>query len=365
MSNVGKIAKTVFSTGPSDQVATVDVYKNAPNEVVNANPNKADSELGKSLKSQENKLFGKGGLTDSLKKLGSDGKIDAKDILAGGKLIRQAATELKDNLTKFTSDNLAGIKSEVVERLLSANGISGSVINLVNSQLDLPGTGKYSDNNEFKILIDNITHIRESTDLSSVRGIFDAFSQLTASEGPLHLLVDKAELTLLKGIQDELTQWRIPELTDRLINHFKDDKLKRAALLQMVEAASLTSDLYTISKAIGECGNSAILAKYPELIETILSNYRLPNEDQDNLEFHQHSLLALLTALDANWMYYTNTKSIHLKRFNSLSADARTLLSYHPDFNVACLLGPMYGSSDYDGLAQTAYPLSGIGNSAA
>ncbi len=350
------IANTVFSTGPDDKVATVDVYEPQVNTPKNNGVTSVGKDIVKTLNNDLAKLT-------TVKTLKSIVQFDVNGMTVMTK--QQAMDKLSDAV-----GGVAGLKDKTIGPILASLGFDPAMASLDKQGL-LAGVkaqsigraedfvGKQLGMGDIRVMVGEVEHIRSDIkNVNSVQGAMDVLGKLSGDTLVGRVGIVKDNLAILSSVMGTLTELRIPDTVDRVMAAVHSQEERKQLLLANLGTTLEHSDTYTLERTIAESSAGAVMAKDPEAILKLLANYRLP-EGQDAPDLTAcNALLALLNSLDPNWdQYKRNGQMIsNLSTYAAANAVCRRTLMLSPTHYVACVMASSYQSINMLVSAKQKFP---------
>lgn len=327
-----KLAATLVTTGPQDDLLVVDAYDFTPKEILS-------------------KFTGK---------LSSLGKDSFDSLRGGGGLARTVAGMLKATTS-------GGLKLDTKELKSRLTGLVGGRAGLTNSLLgsfgetlsEVAGTDPNLLRDTY-VVIDGLGKRVKSDDFLSTRTLFDAIGAVVENENFATVVDSSGRAALLAGIYRESIRQGVPEAIDLIIEKANEsDRSAVVALSYVVTDAVFSGNLKAVNTAIDKLGRDNILARHPTAVQIVLSSYSFPAEmrvEERAQEFV--NLDTTLRRLDPHWGTYRRgaTYVPDLSAYTHLSADARTLLLYHGDRQGPVSIASHYTHAPLLALARSMYP---------
>lgn len=311
-----KLAPTLFTTGPKDDLMAVDVLGISNSSILN---NLAGKLSGFGLSAFESFRKNPGMLTDltsMIRKDSSGWSFDAKSLTErvtsslGGSanLFRNLSTNLQGTLTQGF-----GVDPSIYSRI---EGTIGGVVQSFQS-------GNFQD----------------------ARGIFNLVNQITGQSDIAQFFDVGAEANLLSGIFREAIQLGVPDAIDQLVEKAKSSTAADYALRGNIETAVSVSDLHTTALMIDRLGVNRVLSDVPDAAERLVASYSFPEgTTRDQYAARWTELKNVLDQLQPGWSTYNRNGTMisDLSLFNRASQDALTLFKLQPELAVAALIASSY-----------------------
>lgn len=330
MSN--KIADSLFSSGPLEELLAVDVYK-----TVDSNT--------------------KTGFISQIKKFGNE----AADIIKGTPdVIKDFANVLRIENGKVNID-----KASLTDRLIDiASSAKGPFKDLSAGVQDkVFGAFGFSSetSGDIRSLIGDSISILNTSDIKDARGITDILNSLTGNSKLAKLFDLEAEMALYGGILGEAIRLGIPDAIDIIATKFSDDRTMHAVLSDNLRLSATSGDLRSVSRIVAKIGPDSAIAQVPDLIDIILMGYSFQMSD-GVVDYTAKSaeLIALLVLINPQWDKYkrNGVYIVNLSPFAYASGDAIKLFLLNPAYKVQAMMAPEYSSEHLLNIAGRFYPMA-------
>lgn len=314
-----KLADTLFSTKPADDLLVVDVYQVEDSE----SKSKVVNLLDKGVK-KLNLSFNTKGAAKNLSKF----------------------LKIKDGKVKFDptllKERLAGIK----------DGLKGTVRlmgeDAINNTLGKFGTS-IGDLKQIKVNIGNTIKEFDPDNFKDVNGVMQLLSDLTGDPDFAKHWDLEAEFALFHGILEEVIALDIPGAIDEvraaLAKEASDPSVMENVLRNSLPAIVNSGDLDSILGAIQQMGVGAVLAQYPTILIDLVRRYLHPRDmERSFLPTQAAKLSNLLSTLDARW-HLTTREGVDISDltvYAECSRDATELLMTFPEHQTCMMIGVTY-----------------------
>ena len=323
-----KLANTIFESGAKDQLITTDVYK-------------ASTGIKNSTSSSVNGIIDKASKGLSVNKLSS---LSVNNIVAKGSNSINA-TDMTNRLIATAGGNrhafdslTSGLKSAALTELTRSMGLSTTNV---------------------KAIVGETETLIDSGNLKTATGITSLINTITGNSKLASLFDVGSEFALIKTVVLAAIAIGIPLIVDAALDHIKDEKKKKELLLSSLRQAAIASDLDTINKAISYVGATGVLARVPEIVTLILTNYRWKTGTEASAySTLSTNLINTLNAINPNW-HLTERNNVtvsYLKPFTTASVNAITLLSMNNTYTIPCMIASKYLSIKLVGNIKAKYP---------
>lgn len=354
-----KLVSTLFSTGPKDDLTTVDVYGVMSKALIPSINGKLNLQIGQNLMQQ---LGIPGDPKDSLKQLlGGGGGLGSlvNGLTSSGNPIAEALKKVesgwgidKEGLTNRVIDALGG-KSGLV------NGLSDGLKTALTSTVGLNG----SLGNQITAVVNNVTQKVNVSSLTDARDLLALVGEVTGSPELSQFFDDGAETTLLSGLFGEAIAQGMPNAVEALITNARDSDIVKKALQQNIGTALVSGNLDTVNLLAGALKAGPILKEVPDAPSVVLSAYKAPKgTTQAAYTQERDKLLTALTGLDPNWGKSDRggSTTVDLAAFTSLSKDSERALATSSEHAVVLELAKTYRSTSFRSQIKKQYPRAAI-----
>ena len=323
-----KLAETILTTGPKDELLTVDVLGVSDTNILN-------SVIGKLAGSAASTL--------------SAFRSNPSNLLGN------VVGLISNNGGKFSFDTKA-----LTDRVLSSLGGGEGLLRTMSSGLQNTLTqGLGIDPNLYSQvtgIINGVTTSFQSGNFSDARGIFEIINQITGQSDLAKFFDVGAEANLLSGIINEAIKLGIPDTITLLLEKANSSEAANAALRSNLTTAIEFSDLTTCATIIDTIGSNQVLADVPAMAQQLLAQYRMPTgTTRADYAARYLDLKAVLDAIKPGWgtVDRAGEPATDLSLFSTCSADAVLVLSTH-----AVKIAPSYTREDLLTSVKGKYPLA-------
>lgn len=333
-----KLADTIATTGPKDELLAQDVYSFNPGGMLTSYSGKL-KDLAKDL---GDTFKGGGGLAANLAnilKVGSGGDIGVDADALKGRLINAVGGKqgLFNSLTQDFQDTL-----------VDGSDLNPQLMGRVNA------------------VVNGAVRSFQTDDIKSAQGLFNLIGGVLGDNSIMELVDVGAKTQLFSQIYREAINLGIPEAIDIIVAKSNDaDRSAIFGLTYGVTDAVARADLHTINTMIDRLGKDALLAASPTAILQILSAYRFTPETQEK-DYAEiwNKMNSTLNRLDPDWGYRMrgSARIIDLNVFTYVSEDVKLLLNrFAPQFRDAVMLAPSYTYTPLLQRGREMYPLAYFG----
>ncbi|MBN22753.1 MAG: hypothetical protein CL678_15820 [Bdellovibrionaceae bacterium] len=332
----GKIAETLFQSGPLDELLATDVY-NLTDALVR---NRLPADLSDTISSTVKSFMRDGALSDSaFKKVLSlaDNKIGL-DTAALVSRIEGLSDSIRGPLNNISSAAKEGITGALKSMGVDPTQAMGAVVT-----------------------IGDVATTIANGDIEDARGIVDLISEVTGSSGIAKILDLEAEAALISGILGEAIRLQIPGAIDALVDlsNDRDDRVVRRALEANLLSAIINGQLTIVRNILTKIGRVGVLTQVPQAIKLLLSTYRFKEVSAViDYDAKYTELKTLLDDIDPNWFVdqRDGVEVTKLSPFSYASDDAKLLFRKHPEYLTEVMISDSYQSEDVNDLLKAFYP---------
>lgn len=316
------LAKTNFVNAPSQETAVVDVY--GTNATATTDPINnfkeaptTGTDISGFLPSNAEDPFKGMGLLNDDKFVKAVGKLES--VIRDPKAF---AKSLGNDLAKdvFASVGYTGDLDGVIATIKDPEQLKANALAALATQ------------DEVKVLINGVESVIKNNDLSTANGIAAAISELTGNTTLLKITQISPMLSMVKSLVDNAMRLNLPGAVDALIDVVEDSKERNRLKLNSVLSAASNSDLDFIRSVFDDedIGVSKVRALYPNLIQVLLSSYRLRSEKDFKAETKK--LEDILNRFNSRWYLSkrAGAEIIDISTMSAISNDAVKALSTNP-----------------------------------
>ena len=323
-----KLADTIFTAFPTEQILAVDAYGVKDNDTLN-------NVIGK-LSGFASNLLGSGG------GLGNIGRDLTRMVLSTDKL----------------SLNTDALKDRLISSLGGRSGIIDSLSRTVRdslSELGLPSQVYDS----IEATVRGTTSYLSSNNVQSASQLFGLIERVTGDSELAKFLDVGAEATLLSTVFRESIDLGLPDAIDAMYNQASSSEAAYYALQSNIVVAADRGELQTIDTMITKLGAARVLADCPDVIARVLASYRFePGVTYADYEDLFTAMNSVFVKLDDHWGFHQRggVWVTDMTAFERVSDDARTLLSNVGPFTQVLRLASFYPSQELIEIAKRNYP---------
>lgn len=327
----GKIATSLFKSGPVDALLTVDTYKQKTNQTLNSLP-------------------------DTLKNFSAD----------AAQTIRKNPAMLKNIMTSVMAAKSGRLsKVDALARISSSMGSSGLIKNLTG-QMQNTMFSAFEDFGVSKGTVASImgaikTGVKAymSGNLDDVRGLANLAKELTGKSDIFSVFDLAAEAAMATTIIDYAIRSGATDLLQEAVASVSDKSVTLHSYGKTYTVAVLSSNIDAL-KIMGETLTAGgVLSTLPDACKRILMFYKYADKTTP-AQYDQRTteLLGVLNHINPDWAKYNRNGEIidNLEMFTYASPHAITLLSRLEEYKLPVLIGPTYKSAQLVSLVRQYYP---------
>lgn len=346
-----KLADTIFTAGPLDELVTVDTLGISDSGILNTLAGKLSGFSTSALDA-----FRSGnGIADELSRM-------LTSSISGNTLNPSAlASRVIDSLGG-NSSMLSGLTSSLTSALsgglqFGTGGLptlSGAAEQLVASAGIDPGI--YT---QVIGVVGGVAHEFESANPQDAQAVFNLISSFTGDSQLAQMIDVGAEANVLSATFGELINLGLPEAIPVIMEQAGTQEATGYALRANLPRALAASDLQTTALVIEKLGIEQVIADVPNAAQRLLHSYKLPKgTPSSDYEAKYTELAALLDDLQPGWgtVQRDGVAINDLELFSTASADALTLLKTNPTFAISAMIAPSYPEVNLIQQAKKMYP---------
>lgn len=386
-----KIASTVFKSGPDDTVAAVDVYRAKTAETVNAAKAAVSETVGNGVtavkeavtgtvtnafndaKKNITDTFSIGNLTKTLKDTIINGELDKDKIKEG--LLKNIPTKadavgrLKDIIggPLNTISNLENLKTSLVTNLLGSIGFTDNPEALAKGLLGLPGGTDpinvlLDGNPNLKMVYGGVKFAKDIKNMDDAKALATLANAISGDSQLAKALDMQGEFNMLGNFLTLASVVKANDAVDTVDDRLETPEEKERFFITTVDTAVENSNIYLLKRAIQYSGSDKVLAKKPDTIESLLSNYELPDETKAPRQQDLDDLLEVLVLLNPDWDKYSRNGVLvtDLGVFASAGEPAKSVFNLNAVYREYYMFLEAYPSEDLMALAKRNYPRTGL-----
>lgn len=332
---LANLAKPMFAGGPTDVVATPDVYTVNSNNVINTPVGKFSSYDGSSiLNSFQQRATG---FLTSITQTAATALASGYSISFAGSTIQnrlqvtagQAVSSLAFGLQNVIAQNVAGLTS-------TAFG-------------------------EIETVIGGQTQTIQTSDFESATNSLQLANQLSGVSNLITINDVGSSTALLTSVTSSLITLGLSAAVGALVNNTSGTMATatKRALAANVQQAVNASDLASIQLCITQLGIGGVLQQMPNAGLTLVQTYKMPSgTTASGYAALATTFLGILNQLAPAWDTTTrNGASVpSLTYFAKASQDALTLLKTQTAYLIPCLIASTYPAQDMVKALRQEYP---------
>lgn len=327
------IYKTTYETSPNTKIAAVDVY--APTvPVVPTNSEVVSPTVMDTLGLGKYKIDKTSELFSEATKVWQDPDKSLMDVFEEIKNVTKDSKSFKENLTSAILGDVLASSGYVG----TGNDIAKVKIKGANTTSILNAIGAI--NPGIKAISGDIEKIISSNDLANATGVANMIGELSGNAELLKILNISPKMSLIKGVIDVAMSMGLGDAVDGMIKKSGGKNEQRQLRLFSCINAAMNSDLKFLTTAMDDksIGVGAILALYPDILEIILSNYKVPT--YPGTKEHCNELIKMAKRFDTRWLVYkrNGVDITSLRNFSMASDDAIDVLVLHDTTRVPAML---------------------------
>lgn len=331
---MARSARPVFNGAPTDDLEAVDVYGQVDTQTRN-NFSSAYSAFGESLESSLNRQRSRvnGLLTDISRRYTNPA----------------TAAERIQGLLSGSKGEIRRLREDVQTRLYESVGG------------DIAAAAGYDPDQvqKARVSIEGVYRTVQDADINTVKGTVAMLQDVTGSDA-VKMLDIGAEVGLLSTTLEEISRWRLPELTDKVLENVDDDATRRMVVKSASRRLAESASVEEIAAYLKYVDAAALTADRPDFPMRLIQRYTLPSDatpgDYPDLvaEF-----AGVMDQLMPTWFYTPRgeTDVINLAVLENASRDAKTLLSSDPTYRTPVLIAENYPERSVERLLTDMYPL--------
>lgn len=316
---MSKGRQSIFVAGPSDELATPDVYQiNLPS--VPTNRQRAVSDVGDAVKGligavDVNSLL-TGVVTDAVR-----GDIKSKDY----------ALNLFKTAFPSASATVDTLKGKLIDNLASSIGTDGASL---QRAYDTWGTRVKTNPTEMflnqfpqaRVIVDGIEKIKTIKDIKSASGLASLLGEVTGNSSLGRILNLDAQFKSVGALISTAAALGIPEFIDKAIGSVSPEDRPKAERLAAAAAAKI-GDLPLLTKYVSPDEVGQLLTEHPNLINILIANYRFPEDTPHPTVAGATELINTLNQLKPKWFESDGKKTLETMVLASEEAISQLAMS--------------------------------------
>ena len=329
--STGKIASSLFKSGPVDALLTVDTYKQKANQTLNALPDVLKNFSADAAQTiRKNPAMLKRIMGDVM--AAKSGRLSKADAL-----MRIGKSMGSSGLIKSLTGTMQNTMFDTFDKFGVSKGTVSSIMGATKTGVKAYMSGNLDDINGLASLA------RELTGKSDVFSVFD----LAAEAAMASTIIDYA----IKSGGTGLLQEAIASVSDDSVTLYAFNKTYKVAVLSSnIEALSLMGTTMTAG---------GVLSTLPDACKRILMFYKYADKTTPaQYEERTTELLAVLNHINPNWAKYQRNGEMidNLEMFTYASANALTLLGRKEEYKLPVMIAPSHKSAALPTLIRQYYP---------
>lgn len=327
----GKIASSLFKSGPIDSLLTVDTYKQKANTTLNALPDVLKNFSADAAQTiRKNPAMLKRIMSDvTAAKSGRLSKADA--------LMRIGQSMGSSGLIKGLTGSMQNTMFSAFEQFGVSKGTVASIMGATKTGVKAYMSGNLDDINGLASLA------RQLTGKSDIFSVFD----LAAEAAMATTIIDYA----IKSGATDLMQEAVASVSDHSVTLHAYNKTYTVAVLSSnIDALKIMGDTMTAG---------GVLSTLPDACKRILMFYKYADKTTPaQYEARTTELLAVLNHINPNWAKYNRNGELvdNLEMFTYASQNALTLLGRKEEYALPVMIAPSHKSAALATLIRTYYP---------
>lgn len=327
----GKIASSLFKSGPVDSLLTIDTYKQKANQTLNALPDVLKNFSADAAQSiRKNPAMLKSIMRDvTASNNGRLSKVDA--------LLRISKSMGSSGLIKNLTSSMQGTMFEAFDQFGVSKGTVGAIMGATKTGVKAFMSGNLDDVNGLAALA------KQLTGKSDIFSVFD----LAAEAAMATTIIDFA----IKSGATDLIQEAVASVSDRSVTLYAFNRSYTVAILSSnIDALRIMGETMTAG---------GVLSAAPDACKRILMSYKYADKTTP-AQYPERTteLLAVLNHIDPNWSKYSRNGELvdNLEMFTYASSNALTLLGQVEEYKLPVLIAPTHKSAALPTLIRTYYP---------
>lgn len=327
----GKIATSLFKSGPVDALLTVDTYKQKANQTLNSLPDVLKNFSADAAQTiRKNPAMLKNIMRDVT--AAQNGRLSKLDVLT-----RIGKSMGSTGLMKGLTGNMQNTLFDTFDKFGVSKGTVASIMGATKTGVKAYMSGNLDDINGLAGLA------RQLTGKSDIFSVFD----LAAEASMASTIIDYA----IKSGATDLIQEAVASVSDNSVTLYSYGKSYTVAILSSnIEALKIMGETLTAG---------GVLNTAPDACKRILMFYKFADKTTP-AQYPERTteLLAVLNHIDPNWAKYTrNGVSIdNLEMFTYASASALTLLGQMEEYKLPVMIAPTHKAAALTSLIRQYYP---------
>lgn len=329
--STGKIANSLFKSGPVDTLLTVDTYKQKANTTLNALPDVLKNFSADAAQTiRKNPAMLKSIMKDV--ESASSGRLSKVDSL-----LRISKSMGSSGLIKGLTGNMQNTMFDAFDKFGVSKGTVSSIMGATKTGVKAFMSGDLDDINGLAGLA------RQLTGKSDIFGVFD----LAAEAAMATTIVDFA----IKSGATDLLEEAVASVSDHSVTLYAYNKSYTVAILSSnIDALKIMGETLT---------SGGVLSAAPDACKRILMFYKYADQTTP-AQYPERTteLLGVLNHINPEWAKYSRNGELidNLEMFTYASANALTLLGRLPEYELPVMIAPTHKSLALPTLIRTYYP---------
>lgn len=333
------IAKTLFETGPDDELITADSYSGS-----------SDSSSSADEYNYPPALDSRGKVKETTANQARSGSVNPSSIVSA----------VSAGLVGRNDAQLSRRASQATGSTTAYNSLSQSLKDEILFDLT---NGAYGNTGAVRATVSGVDRTLNSSQLESAQGITRFLVNLTGNQALAQTADLAGEMAVFNRVLRKAIDLGVVDVIDTLWEEAKDKERAKQMLIDSLRYLAFSSQLDGINKVIGYIGRHEALSREPDLINMIMTFYKFPDRssraDYNNLFVE---LKGCLDNVNPNWhQYRRNGQWISdLSAFTYASDDALTLFRREAQWRTIAYCAPAHRSRPLLALARMNYPRLGL-----
>lgn len=218
------------------------------------------------------------------------------------------------------------------------------------------------NNPQLQVIIDGVQVVVGAKDIKSIDDLLGVASRLSGMDGLGELLDISAQMSVVKGLVDKANELKIPALANSLLDTIKNPTDRKIIEIASALGAASGSNMTALDTMLEKYGSDNIRGLYPEIVGTLLSNYKLPDGAPFATPAQAADLVTMCNELDIGW-FQTERNGVMVpqtEKLLGLSKDAREVLMKNNTLKPIIMMAEEFQKIDLIALARRQYPRTPI-----
>lgn len=332
----GKVANTLFHSGPDDDLLTVDAYQISDN-------------------SPKNNFF-------------EPFNVTSANLIGEVRNNPAALDEIKNVLVNTRTNTLN--KGEVLSQLgTQLSGIKPQLKTLTGSLTDTLVNAYNTDPaltngvSDVSVKLGGAVQTFSGVTANEMRGLLSLAETQLAGDAEIELVDLTLQSLVTSSLLTDLTNKGLVDIATSVIDGIGNPEVSKRSLMDSLGGFVDKGMLPLVDLVIDRVGANTVLSERPTLVSDILKGYRLPtNLGPSQYLTEETRLLNLLNKIDPQWsVLKRNIEWVSdLTPFVLASKDAITLFTHGSRYKTEALIAKDYGVKNQKQLVRSFYPRIGI-----